>query len=497
MLAVRAHGGRLPHVPRRAGDILLGFDRRIGAAVSATVAAHHRRRLLRLGQEGALAAEGSDWSPGEPPPRPDCSLEVLIDGEQAATRMHADLAAASSHVHLAGWHFSPDFALVRGSKPLVLRNLLAELSERVEVRVLAWGGSPLPLFRPTRASVRRGMEELCRGTRVRYALDTHERPLHCHHEKTIEIDDRIAYVGGIDLSLEGGDRFDSHHHIARAKLGWHDVATRIEGPAVADVAAHFRMRWGEVTGERLDPGSTPQASGGCTVQVVRTVPEHVYSAVPRGEFRILDAYLRALRSARSLIYLENQFLWSPEIVEALSKKLSRPPSDDFRLVLLLPAKPNTGADDTRGMLSELIDADGDSERLLACTVYARHGALSDPVYVHAKVGIVDDAWLTIGSANLNEHSLFNDTEMNVVCRDPEVVRGTRLRLWAEHLELDRADVAAPPSEIVDRFWKPISREQRARRSAGLPLTHRLVELPGLSSRTERLLGPLQGLIVDG
>ena len=176
--------------------------------------------------------------------------------------MHADLAAASSHVHLSGWHFSPDFALVRGSKPVVLRNLLAELSERVEVRVLAWGGAPLPLFRPTRATVRRGMDELCRGTRVRYALDTRERPMHCHHEKTIEIDDRVAYVGGIDLSLEGGDRFDSHHHIARAKLGWHDVAARLEGPAVADVAAHFRMRWDEVTGERLEPGPTPQASGG-------------------------------------------------------------------------------------------------------------------------------------------------------------------------------------------------------------------------------------------
>ena len=178
--------------------------------------------------------------------------------------MHADLAAASSHVHLSGWHFSPDFALVRGSKPVVLRNLLAELSERVEVRVLAWGGAPLPLFRPTRATVRRGMDELCRGTRVRYALDTRERPMHCHHEKTIEIDDRVAYVGGIDLSLEGGDRFDSHHHIARAKLGWHDVAARLEGPAVADVAAHFRMRWDEVTGERLEPGPTPQASGGHT-----------------------------------------------------------------------------------------------------------------------------------------------------------------------------------------------------------------------------------------
>jgi phosphatidylserine/phosphatidylglycerophosphate/cardiolipin synthase-like enzyme len=333
--AGRAHDGRLPRLPGHAGDILVGVDRRIGAAVSSSVAAHHRRRRARLGHADTLAAEGNDWSPGEPPPRPGCSLEVLIDGEQAATHMHADLAAASSHVHLSGWHFSPDFALVRGSTPLVLRNLLAELSERVDVRVLAWGGSPLPLFRPTRATVRRGMDELCRGTRARYALDTHERPLHCHHEKTIEIDDRVAYVGGIDLSLEGGERFDSHHHIARAKLGWHDVAARLEGPAVADVAAHFRMRWGEVTGECLEPGSTQQASGGCTVQVVRTVPEHVYSAVPRGEFRILDAYLRALRSSRSLIYLENPVPLVARDRRGPPQEAEPAPSGDFRLVLLL------------------------------------------------------------------------------------------------------------------------------------------------------------------
>ena len=142
--------GRLPRLPRHSGDFLLGVDRRIGVAVSTTVAAHHRRRLARLGQGGTLAAEGGDWSPGEPPARPGCSIEVLIDGEQAATRMHADLAAASSHVHLSGWHFSPDFALVRGSKPVVLRNLLAELSERVDVRVLAWAGAPY------RSSGRRG-----------------------------------------------------------------------------------------------------------------------------------------------------------------------------------------------------------------------------------------------------------------------------------------------------------------------------------------------------
>ena len=64
---------------------------------------------------------------------------------------------------------------------------------------------------------------------------------------------------------------------------------------------------------------------------------------------------------------------------------------------------------------------------------AHQGAVSSPVYVHAKIGIVDDRWLTIGSANLNEHSLFNDTELNVLTCDPELARGTRLRLWSEHL----------------------------------------------------------------
>jgi len=72
------------------------------------------------------------------------------------------------------------------------------------------------------------------------------------------------------------------------------------------------------------------------VQVVRTVPERIYERLPRGEFSILESYLRALRSARQLVYLENQFLWSPEIVAVLEEKLHRAPEDDFRLLVLLP-----------------------------------------------------------------------------------------------------------------------------------------------------------------
>jgi phosphatidylserine/phosphatidylglycerophosphate/cardiolipin synthase-like enzyme len=472
-------------------------DRQLGTAVGHAVRAHHRRRLERVGWLAALDAPAGGWAAGEPQPRPGNSLEILIDGAEALPRMAKQLARAESHVHLAGWYFSPDFALTRDGEPAILRNFLAELAERVEVRVLVWAGAPLPLFRPSRGMVRKMRESLCRGTQIQCALDTKERPMHCHHEKTIVIDDRVAFVGGIDLTSEVSDRFDSSAHRARGQVGWHDASAQIAGPAVADVAEHFRMRWQEVTGEELAPPGTPQPTGNVELQIVRTVPERVYAAKPDGDFRILESYVRALRSARRLIYLENQFLWSPEIAETLRDKLLRPPADDFRLLIVLPAKPNAGGDDTRGMLAELIEADAGAGRFLACTLFALAGRLADPVYVHAKIGIVDDAWLTLGSANLNDHSLFNDTEMNVVAHDAAIARQTRLRLWAEHLELSIEQVDGDPSEVIDDYWKPISKEQLARRQAGQPLTHRLVRLPHLSKRTERLLGPLQGLLIDG
>jgi len=204
-----------------------------------------------------------------------------------------------------------------------------------------------------------------------------------------------------------------------------------------------------------------------------------------------------LRSARELIYLENQFLWSSEIAKILEDKLADPPTDDFRLVVLLPADPNDGRDDTRGQLADLIECDDGAGRLLACSLYALGERGQQQVYVHAKIGIVDDRWLTIGSANLNEHSLFNDTEANVMTCDGALARETRLRLWSEHLQRPVRDISGPPTRVIDELWKPIAEEQARRRDAGLPLTHRLCVLPHVSRRTRRLLGPMNGLLVDG
>src|SRR4029077_2650482 len=197
------------------------------------------------------------------------------------------------------------------------------------------------------------------------------------------------------------------------------------------------------------------------------------------------------------IYLENQFLWSPEIASILAEKIAHPPTPDFRLLIVLPAKPNTGVDDTRGVLGELLEADADQGRVFASTLYARSGPRVDPIYVHAKLAVIDDTWLTIGSANLNEHSLFNDTEMNLVTQDPDLAVQTRLRLWAEHLELPIDRIPTDPTEAIDELWKPISAEQLDRRKRDQPLTHRLVRLPNVSRRAGRALGPVSGLLVDG
>ncbi|MGZ4391027.1 MAG: phospholipase D-like domain-containing protein [Gaiellaceae bacterium] len=393
-----------------------------GDQLTLQICRHHQRRLRRIGWERAIEPPVGGWAESAPV-REGNSLEILVDGEEALPRIAEALRGARSHVHLTGWNFTPDFALERDGRPTILRNLLAELAERIDVRVLVWAGAPLPLFRPSRLAMRKMQRKLTDHTRVRCALDTHERPLHCHHEKTIVIDDRVAFVGGIDLTSEAGDRYDSSDHPARGTVGWHDACALIEGPAVQDVADHFRLRWQEVTGESLPPTQSCEPAGQVQLQILRTVPEKIYARLPRGDFGILETYGRALRSAERLIYLENQFRWSPEIAAVLLDKLRRPPHPDFRLLLLLPAKPNTGGDDTRGVLGELIEADDDDDgRLLACTLYARSGNLFDPIYVHAKIGIVDDSWLTLGSANLNEHSLFNDTEMNLVTHDAQIAQ---------------------------------------------------------------------------
>ena len=473
---------------RRIGvSAVLGeIDARLGSFIESASRRHHRRRLTRIGWQHAFNGDGGGFAERPPPPRDGNRVEICVDGASALPSIATAIRGARSFVHIAGWAIDPDFAVEHGPAVVTVRDLLADAANRVNVRVLIWAGAPVPFLHPTRAEAARAIDSLTRGTRIRAALDRRNRPMHCHHEKLVIVDGLVAFVGGIDLTDMDGDRFDGWPHGRNKSLGWHDVLAQTAGPVVADVASHFAMRWEATTGQQLAPVAMPAKAGTSRVQMVRTVPEHTYRALPRGDFSILEAYLGALRRARRIIYLENQFLWSAEVVAVLSEMLQQPPTDAFRVCIVLPRRPNNGNDDTRGQLGVLQEADH-HRRLLVGTI----GPLNSddaPTYVHAKVGVVDDEWLTVGSANLNEHSLFNDTEVNLVTDDSALARSVRERLWSEHLGEDCT--GRDPIDVIEESWRPALTRTDTKGRALRPL-------PRVSRRSARLLGPLKGLVVDG
>ena len=469
----------------------------VGDSIERAMSAHHRRRLRRVGWEHALSAAGADWVAAGEPPSAGNAIEVLVDGEEALPRMAEAIAGARSHVHIAGWCITPDFALTAGEPPVILRDLLADAARRVPVRVLLWGGAPLPLYPVSRRAVRDMRDALCKDSAIVCALDTHERPLHCHHEKLVIVDDDVAFVGGIDLTDFAGNRLDRPGHPPRGSLGWHDVATVLRGPAVAAVSRHFGLRWSEVTDERLPPPADASPGGRPGIQIVRTVPERIYKALPGASSRSSRA-TRARSAPRGTSSTSRtSSCGRPRSWRSCKRSCGIRRATASACCSCCRRSPTRAPTTPPVSSAVLADADDGAGRMLACTRYAVDDGASDRVYVHAKVGIVDDRWLTVGSANLNEHSLFNDTEMNVVSHDP------RLRV--------RRGCASGPStsRARPRRSRAIRRrsstrsgvrsraEQLERREAGAELTHGLVGLAHVSRRSKRLLGPLQSLLVDG
>ena len=279
-------------------EIANRVDARVGDLIENAASRHHIRRLGRLGWDRALRGSANVWAE-DPPPRSGNSLEVHIDGLAALPSIAAAVRGARSFVHVAGWTVDPGFAVERDPSVVTVRDLLAEAAQRVDVRVLVWAGAPLPIMQPSRARARELMDRLVRNTRIQGALDPRNRPMHCHHEKLVIVDGTVAFVGGIDLTALAGDRLDGSPHNRSSTLGWHDAAAQLAGPAVADVWSHFAMRWETTTGEHLPRVDAPAEAGHSRVQVIRTVPEGTYKAMPRGDFSILETYIGALRGARA------------------------------------------------------------------------------------------------------------------------------------------------------------------------------------------------------
>jgi phosphatidylserine/phosphatidylglycerophosphate/cardiolipin synthase-like enzyme len=256
----------------------------------------------------------------------------------------------------------------------------------------------------------------------------------------------VAYVRGIDICHGRGD--DAAHRgdpqtvpfaaVYGERPAWHDVQIEIRGPAVSDVETVFRERWNDpaplsrnplnglrdlVERRKTDPDQLPRRmpepvadpapastaeSASQHVQVLRTYPRlrgTVYPFAPRGERSIARGYLKALTRARTLIYLEDQYLWSAEVIRPFAQALRQNPA--LHLIVVLPMHPNSAnpiissaqAYGRRQALSALRRAGGER---VAC--YGIENAVGDPIYVHAKVCVIDDTWATVGSDNFNLRS---------------------------------------------------------------------------------------------
>jgi phosphatidylserine/phosphatidylglycerophosphate/cardiolipin synthase-like enzyme len=338
-------------------------------------------------------------------------------------------------------------------------------------------------------------------------LDERVRRAGSHHQKLVVIrhpdDPRrdVAFAGGIDLCHSRRD--DARHlgdpqplpiaEVYGPRPPWHDVQFEVRGPAVTMLDGLFRERWEDP--HPLDPHNPaarlrdalseadlvadplpeqppePDQVGDALVQVLRTYPARRpgYPFAPRGERSVARGYAKALRRAERLVYLEDQYMWSPHIARLLADSLRRSPH--LHIVVVVPRHPDVDGrfalpPNQVGRLQALeVWRKAAPDRVHVFDIENHEGT---PVYVHAKVAVMDDTWACAGSANLNRRSWSHDSEMSVAVldetrdgREPTdpgghgdgaraFARELRLELMREHLDRapgDDDDLVDPDSAV--------------------------------------------------
>lgn len=323
--------------------------------------------LLQAHERGNPATRVRPWTDGN-------EVSVLAHGRTYFPALADALADAGPDdlVMFADWRGDPDERL-RDDGPTVTEALAAAARRGALVKGLLWR-SHLDRLRFS-SEQNRTLSEQLNDAGGEALLDQRVRPLGSHHQKFVVVRHRadpsrdVAFVGGIDLAhgrrddaVHGGD--GQTQPFARQYGGspaWHDVHLRVRGPVVRDVEDVFRERWEDPAAlsrlpwqalpdmvRRLDrtpthlpePHPDPPAAGSCTVQVLRTYPNRWpgYPFAPDGERSVARGYAKALRRARRLIYLEDQYLWSAEVARIFAEALEREPG--LHLIAVVPRFPD-------------------------------------------------------------------------------------------------------------------------------------------------------------
>lgn len=396
-------------------------------------------------------------------------VAMIIDAQDYFRAFYEAALKARRSITILAWDFNSQTRLhfdpvEPGGPPALLGeflNWLARRRKRLHIRVLNWDYPMVfgadrefpPLYGFGWTPHRR--------VDLRYD-DTHP-VAGCQHQKVVVIDDRIAFAGGIDLTVR---RWDSSEHAPddprRVAYGkpyppFHDLMIALDGDAARALSALARERWLNATGHTLKPVATdgdpwperlePQLRG-VDVGIARTAPA-------RGEIpavkEVERLYLDMIRAAGETIYIENQYFTSPRIAAALAERLAEPQGPQVVLVLRRLSHGWLEEATMHVLRTRLIAQLKSADRHGRFRVMTPHipGLATDCCLdVHSKLMIVDDRLLRIGSANLCNRSMSIDTECDVLVEslgDPGVaaqIRAFRDRLIAEHLDV--------PSEALQR-----------------------------------------------
>ena len=380
-------------------------------------------------------------------------------------------------VFFTDWQGDADERLT-GEPGSEVAEVLGRADERgVDVRGLVWRSHQDALGFTARENRRLGRRLQERGAEA--LLDMRVRMGGSHHQKLLVIRHRddpardVAYVGGIDLCHSRRDDIDHHgdpqalDHMA-GEYGdmppWHDVQAAISGPAVYDVESVFRERWEDPTPLTrspvywtqdkllrldMDPDPMPEQAppppavegGTHAVQLLRTYPNlrhgRDYPFARGGERSVARGYTKAVNRARRLVYVEDQYLWGHHVGDVFTRALEEQP--DLHVIAVVPLCPDLGG--FLGRTPQLLGRRRAMRQMMEVApdrvaVYGIENHAGTPVYVHAKVCVVDDTWATIGSDNFNRRSWTHDSELSAVVVDErgEYARRLRLTLAAEHLD---------------------------------------------------------------
>lgn len=439
---------------------------------------------------------------------PAARVAFLVDGSRYFPAVGTALARAEHAAWILAWDLDRRMRLFRDGPPpdgmpAELGPFLDALCRRrrgLHLYVLLWDYAmiyalerePLPVLNLGWRSHRR----------VQFRMDGQHPVGASHHQKVVVVDDAVAFAGGFDLSKW---RWDGPEHApgdprrhdpdGRPYQPFHDVAVAVDGGAAAALGGLARRRWADAGGEAAEPPPAPSGDPwpqglephlrDAQVGILRTEPAYGQ----RQEVREVERFFRAaVAAARRSIYLENQYLTSNAVGTALAERLAE--ADGPEVVIVLPLRKDgwleaTTMDVLRSRLLRRLRAADRHGRLRVC--YPHVPGLGDKwVSVHAKVLVVDDELLKVGSANASNRSMGLDTECDLALeaggtdRIRRVIAGFRNDLLAEHLGVAPPEVAAAIAAhgslvaAVDRLRSPSGRSLRPLEGLAEPHLERLV-----------------------